>query len=37
MIAIVDYGMGNVTSARMALEHVGAQAELTDDPACFYY
>jgi imidazole glycerol-phosphate synthase subunit HisH len=32
MIAIVDYGMGNVTSARMALEHVGAQAELTDDP-----
>jgi glutamine amidotransferase len=33
MIAIVDYGMGNVTSARMALEHVGAQAELTDDPA----
>ena len=33
MIAIVDYGMGNVTSARMALEHVGARAELTDDPA----
>jgi glutamine amidotransferase len=33
MIAIVDYGMGNVTSARMALEHVGAQVELTDDPA----
>jgi imidazole glycerol-phosphate synthase subunit HisH len=32
MIAIVDYGMGNVTSARMALEHVGARAELTDDP-----
>jgi glutamine amidotransferase len=32
MIAIVDYGMGNVTSARMALEHVGAQIELTDDP-----
>jgi glutamine amidotransferase len=33
MIAIVDYGMGNVTSARMALEHVGADARLTDDPA----
>jgi glutamine amidotransferase len=33
MIAIVDYGMGNVTSARMALEHVGARVELTDDPA----
>ncbi len=33
MIAIVDYGMGNVTSARMALEHVGAEVELTDDPA----
>jgi imidazole glycerol-phosphate synthase subunit HisH len=32
MIAIVDYGMGNVTSARMALEHVGADARLTDDP-----
>jgi imidazole glycerol-phosphate synthase subunit HisH len=31
MIAIVDYGMGNVTSARMALEHVGGQVELTDD------
>jgi glutamine amidotransferase len=33
MIAIVDYGMGNVTSARMALEHVGGQVELTDDPS----
>ena len=33
MIAIVDYGMGNVTSARMALEHVGAEVRLTDDPA----
>jgi glutamine amidotransferase len=31
MIAIVDYGMGNVTSARMALEHVGADVRLTDD------
>jgi imidazole glycerol-phosphate synthase subunit HisH len=33
MIAIVDYGMGNVTSARMALEHVGAEVELTDAAA----
>jgi glutamine amidotransferase len=33
MIAIVDYGMGNVTSARMALEHVGGRVELTDDPS----
>jgi glutamine amidotransferase len=32
MIAIVDYGMGNITSARMALEHVGADVQLTDDP-----
>jgi glutamine amidotransferase len=32
MIAIVNYGMGNLTSARMALEHVGAQVEVTDDP-----
>lgn len=31
MIAIVDYGMGNLTSARMALEHVGAELELTSD------
>jgi glutamine amidotransferase len=33
MIAIVDYGMGNVTSARMALEHVGAEVALSDDAA----
>ena len=32
MIAIVNYGMGNLTSARMALEHVGADVELTSDP-----
>ena len=31
MIAILDYGMGNITSARMALEHVGASVELTSD------
>ena len=33
MIAIVDYGMGNVRSAQMALEHVGADVELTGDAA----
>jgi glutamine amidotransferase len=32
MITIVNYGMGNLTSARMALEHVGAEVELTSDP-----
>ena len=31
MIAILNYGMGNLTSARMALEHVGAQVEVTSD------
>ncbi len=31
MIAIVNYGMGNLTSAQMALEHVGAEVELTSD------
>jgi glutamine amidotransferase len=32
VITIVNYGMGNLTSARMALEHVGAEVELTSDP-----
>jgi glutamine amidotransferase len=32
VITIVNYGMGNLTSARMALEHVGAQVEMTSDP-----
>ena len=31
MIAIVNYGMGNLRSAQMALEHVGADVELTSD------
>jgi glutamine amidotransferase len=30
-IAILDYGMGNLRSAEKALEHVGAQAEVTHD------
>ncbi|HEY6780216.1 MAG TPA: imidazole glycerol phosphate synthase subunit HisH [Thermoleophilaceae bacterium] len=30
-IAILDYGMGNLRSVSKALEHVGAEAELTRD------
>ena len=33
MIAVLDYGIGNLRSAQKALEHVGADAVLTDDPA----
>jgi imidazole glycerol-phosphate synthase subunit HisH len=32
-IAVLDYGIGNLRSAEKALEHVGADAVLTDDPA----
>ena len=32
-IAILDYGMGNLRSAEKALEHVGAEAEITRDHA----
>jgi glutamine amidotransferase len=32
MIAIVDYGAGNISSVRKALEHVGAETEVTSDP-----
>lgn len=32
MIAIVDYGAGNISSVKKALEHVGAHAEVTTDP-----
>ena len=32
-IAIVDYGMGNRRSVQKALEHVGARAQITRDPA----
>lgn len=35
MIAILDYGAGNLRSVAKALEHVGADAVLTDDPAVF--
>ncbi|MEA2442607.1 MAG: imidazole glycerol-phosphate synthase subunit HisH [Thermoleophilaceae bacterium] len=30
-VAILNYGMGNLTSAAMALEHVGAAVEVTSD------
>jgi glutamine amidotransferase len=32
LIAILDYGMGNLRSAEKALERVGADVELTRDP-----
>jgi imidazole glycerol-phosphate synthase subunit HisH len=33
MIAVVDYGIGNLRSAEKALRHLGADARLTGDPA----
>jgi glutamine amidotransferase len=33
VIAVLDYGIGNLRSAQKALERVGAEAELTADPA----
>jgi imidazole glycerol-phosphate synthase subunit HisH len=32
-IAVVDYGMGNRRSVEKALEHIGAQASVSSDPA----
>jgi imidazole glycerol-phosphate synthase subunit HisH len=32
-IAVVDYGIGNLRSAEKALQHLGADAGLTGDPA----
>ena len=32
MIAIIDYGMGNLRSVAKALEHLGHSAEITRDP-----
>lgn len=32
MIAVIDYGAGNLRSAVRALRHVGADLEVTDDP-----
>ncbi len=31
MIAIIDYGAGNIRSIEKALEHVGAKVQVTDD------
>jgi glutamine amidotransferase len=33
MIAIIDYGAGNIRSIEKALEHVGAAVQITDDPS----
>ena len=32
MIAIIDYGAGNIRSIEKALEHVGATVQVTDEP-----
>jgi glutamine amidotransferase len=32
MIAIVDYGAGNISSVKKALEHLGAATEVTSEP-----
>lgn len=32
LVAVLDYGIGNLRSAQKALEYVGADARLTDDP-----
>jgi glutamine amidotransferase len=33
VIAIVDYGAGNISSVKKAFEHLGATAKVTSDPA----
>ncbi len=33
MIAILDYGAGNLTSVAKALRHLGAESQITADPA----
>ena len=33
MIAIVDYGAGNISSVKKALEHLRAEAQVTNDPS----
>ena len=32
MIALVDYGIGNLRSVQKALEHIGAEVRLTEEP-----
>ena len=33
LVAVLDYGIGNLRSAQKALEHVGADARLTTEPS----
>jgi imidazole glycerol-phosphate synthase subunit HisH len=33
MIAVVDYGAGNITSVKKALEHLSADAQVTSEPS----
>jgi imidazole glycerol-phosphate synthase subunit HisH len=33
LVAVIDYGMGNLRSVQKALEHVGADARVTNSPA----
>ncbi|MBR4081047.1 MAG: imidazole glycerol phosphate synthase subunit HisH [Clostridia bacterium] len=33
MVAIIDYGMGNLRSVQKAFQHLGFEAVITDDPA----
>ena len=33
MIAIVDYGMGNLRNVQKAFEYLGFEAQITGDPA----
>ena len=33
MIAIIDYGIGNLRSVEKALQHLGHEARITEDPA----
>lgn len=33
LIAIIDYNAGNLTSVRLALEYIGVECEITNDPA----
>ena len=32
MIAIIDYGMGNLRSVQKGFEKIGSEAVVTDDP-----
>src|SRR5262245_52848033 len=36
MIALIDYGIGNLRSVQKALEHVGARVCLTEDPEVIF-